>query len=329
VKLIHRYFLRTALVLGLVASALAVAPVLADVPAVAPPHFLVFTGTYGFRHDGIQEAVAEIQRQAAETGTFTVEVTDNPAIAFSPATYQRVDGFILVNTTGLGGSSSPLTPQQKADFIGFYNCGGGLVGIHAAADSGGGWPEYDALLGSYGFDFHPHLSLEARDNPLGREAFNPAVITDVTIQVEDQNHIATRPWQGFDSFRITDEIYRYKGDPRADPRLHVLLSLDEESHYWRREIGAGPEAGGLAPSVPNPVSNPVNKVPVTAMPDDNPVAWVKTFGPDDAHVFYTNLGHNMATWERSDFRGHLLGGIQWVSERRPDPTCTAQLGQSS
>ena len=42
------------------------------VPALAraaapPPHYLVFTGTYGFRHDGIQEAVAEIQRQAAET----------------------------------------------------------------------------------------------------------------------------------------------------------------------------------------------------------------------------------------------------------------------
>jgi type 1 glutamine amidotransferase len=78
--------------------------------------------------------------------------------------------------------------------------------------------------------------------------------------------------------------------------------------------------------VPNPVSNPVNKVPATAMPDDNPVAWVKTYGPNDARVFYTNLGHNMATWERSDFRGHLLGGIEWVSQHGPDRTCTAALG---
>ena len=322
-RLSRRFRLRTAVVLALAISAISVVPVLALLPD-GVPHFLVFTGTYGFRHDGIQEAVAEIQREAAETGSFTVEVSDDPGV-FSPATYQRVDGIILVQTTGLGGSSSPLTATQKADFMHFYDCGAGLVGVHAAADSGGGWPEYDALLGSYGFDFHPHLSLEARDNPLGREAFNPAVLTDVTIQVEDPNHPTTKPWQGFKDFRITDEIYRYKGNPRADPRLHVVLSLDEESHYWRREVGLGPSAGGLAPSVPNPVSNPLNKVPVTAMPDDNPVAWWKLYGPNDAHVFYTNLGHSMATWERADFKGHLLGGIQWVSEHGPDRTCTAAI----
>jgi type 1 glutamine amidotransferase len=314
---------RGALVLALAASVLAAVPAIAVDDAPPPPHYLVFTGTYGFRHDGIQEAAATIQRMAAETGDFTVEVTGDPAVAFARETYQRVDGIILVNTTGLGGSNSPLSDEQKADFITFFDCGAGLVGVHAAADSGGGWAAYDELLGSYGFDFHPHLSLEARDNPLGREAFNPAVLTDVTIQVEDPDHVTTRPWQGFDSFRITDEIYRYKGDPRSDPRLHVVLSLDEESHYWRREIGLGPAAGGLAPDVPNPVSNPVNAVPVTAMPDDNPVAWVKTYGSHDGRVFYTNLGHNMATWERADFQGHVLAGIRWAAEHRPDRTCTA------
>ena len=41
-------------------------------------------------------------------------------------------------------------------------------------------------------------------------------------------------------------------------------------------------------------------------------------------VFYTNLGHNMATWERSDFRGHLFAGINWVSRQRPLRSCTAR-----
>ena len=314
-----------ALALALAGSALAVVPAMSADP---PPHFLVFHGTYGFRHDGIQEAVAEIQRQAAETNSFTVEVTDDPA-ALGPATYGRVDGVILVNTTGLGGSSSPLTAEQRTDFIDFFDCGAGLVGIHAAADSGNEWPEYDELLGSYGFDSHPHYSLEARDNPLGRSAFNPAVLTDVTIQVEDQEHVTTRPWHGFESFRLTDEIYRYRGDPRADERLHVVLSLDEESHYWRSEIGAGPSAGGLAPSVENPVANPVNALPPTAMPDDNPVAWVKTFGAKNGRVFYTNLGHNMATWERSDFRAHLFAGIEWVSQQRPDRACVTQSSSAA
>ncbi|MGH2784876.1 MAG: ThuA domain-containing protein [Actinomycetota bacterium] len=316
-KRVPRYLLIAAVLVG----AAVFVPAGAEDP---PPHFLVFTGTYGFRHDGIQEAVAEIQRMSAETDAFTVEVTDDAA-AFAPETYQRIDGVILVNTTGLGGGSSPLTADQKADFLGFFGCGGGLVGVHAAADSGGEWPEFDALLGSYGFDFHPHLSLEARDNPLGREAFNPAVITDVTIQVEDPDHPTTKPWQGFDSFRLTDEIYRYKGDPRADPRLHVVLSLDEESHYWRREIGLGPAAGGLAPSIPNPVPNPFNLIPVTAFPDDNPIAWVKTYGDNNGRVFYTNLGHNMATWERPDFQGHLFAGIEWVSAQRPVADCVAGL----
>jgi len=309
------YLLLAAFLVG----AVAFSPAGAEDP---PPHFLVFTGTYGFRHDGIQEAVAVIQRMAAETGAFTVEVTDDSAV-FAPETYQRIDGVVLVNTTGLGGGSSPLTDEQKADFLGFFACGAGLVGMHAAADSGGEWPEFDALLGSYGFDFHPHLSLEARDNPLGREAFNPAVITDVTIQVEDPDHPTTRPWQ--DSFRLTDEIYRYKGDPRADPRLHVVLSLDEESHYWRREIGLGPAAGGLAPTIPNPVPNPLNMIPVTAFPDDNPIAWVKTYGANNGRVFYTNLGHNMATWERADYQGHIFAGIGWVAEQRPDAACVAGL----
>ena len=312
----HLYLLLAAVVVG----ALAFSPA----GAQDPPHFLVFTGSYGFQHDGVQEAVAEIQRMSAETGAFTVEVTDDAA-AFAPETYERVDGVVLVNTTGLGGASSPLTAEQREDFLGFFSCGAGLVGVHAAADSGGDWAEFDELLGSYGFDSHPHYSLEARENPLGRDAFNPAVITDVIIQVEDPAHPTTRPWQGFDSFRLTDEIYRYKGDPRADPRLHVVLSLDEESHYWRSEIGLGPAAGGLAPSIPNPVPNPLNMIPPTAMPDDNPIAWVKTYGSNNGRVFYTNLGHNMATWERSDFQGHLFAGIGWVAAQRPDPTCVAGL----
>ena len=316
-KRLLKSLLFVALLAGAAASSLAGA-------TEGAPHFLVFTASYGFQHDGVQEAVAEIQRMSAETGAFTVEVTDDAA-AFAPATYQRVDGVVLVNTTGLGGGSSPLTAEQKEDFLGFFACGAGLVGVHAAADSGGDWPEFDALLGSYGFDAHPHYSLEARDNPLGRNAFNPAVITDVTVQVEDPDHPTTRPWQGFDSFRLTDEIYRYKGDPRSDPSLHVVLSLDEESHYWRREIGLGPAAGGLAPSIPNPVPNPLNMLPPTAFPDANPIAWVKTYGANNGRVFYTNLGHNMATWERADFQGHLFAGLGWVAGQRPDAACVAGL----
>jgi len=273
------------------------------------PHFVAFTPSYGFQHDGVQEATAILQQLARNSGEFTVEVSSDPAI-FAPQTYARVDGFILPNNTGLGSDASPLTDAQRQDFLGFVAGGGMVVAVHATADSGGGWEEFDAMLGSTGFDMHPHLSLEARDNPAGREAFNPAFVTDVVVQVEQPDHVTATPWQGFESFRITDEIYRWAGDPRADESLTVVLSLDEESHYWRSEIGPGPAAGGLSPTLGNPVSNPLNATPA-GMPDDSPISWVKPFG--DGAVFYTNLGHNMATWERADFQEHLSQGIHWVA----------------
>jgi type 1 glutamine amidotransferase len=310
----------TALTLAVLAAGLAVVPANAG---PKPPHFLLFTGTYGFRHDGIQEEAAELQRQAAETGRFTLEVSGDLS-ALTQETYRRVDGVILLQTTGLSTVPEGTEDDQldRESFVDFFECGAGLVGIHAAADSGDGWPEYDALLGSGGFDSHPHFSFESRENPAGRQAFNPAVVSDVTIQVEDKVHPTTRPWHGFESFRITDELYRYDTDPRDSENLSVLLSLDEESHYWRSELGAGPSAGGLAPSVENPVPNPVNALPPTQMPDNNPIAWVRT--QEKGRIFYTNLGHNMATWERSDFRAHVLAGIEWVAGQRPERSCLSE-----
>ena len=167
-----------------------------------------------------------------------------------------------MNTTGLGGERSPLTDRAEGPTS-------STSSTAAPASSASTPPPTPAAAGpSTTRCSAPTASTATRTSRSRRattrsaaNAFNPAVITDVTIQVEDPDHVTTRPWQGFDSFRITEEIYRYKGDPRADERLHVVLSLDEESHYWRSEIGPGPAAGGLAPTVPNPVSNPVNLVP--------------------------------------------------------------------
>ena len=310
------------------AAALAASALLA-VPAVAheedPPTFLLFTGTYGFRHESIREGVAELQRQANETGKFKLYTTSdtNDLSLLDPAVYDQVDGVILVNTTGLAGS--PLTDDQKADFIDFFDCGASLVAIHAAADSGSGWPAYDDLLGSKGFDSHPHFSFETRDMLVDDEFANQRFVSDLTIQVEDPAHITTRPWSSASNFKISEEIYRYKEDPRTDPNLHVVLSVDEETHYWKPVIGPGESAGGIGGGgIDNPVPNPMNMNPVTQMPEDNPVAWVKPHGTKGSKVFYTNLGHNPSTWDRPDFQAHIGAGIEWLAAARPDRTCTAE-----
>ncbi|MGH7897749.1 MAG: ThuA domain-containing protein, partial [Candidatus Binatia bacterium] len=187
-------------------------------------------------------------------------------------------------------------------------------------DSGGGWQDYNEIIGAV-FDMHPHFSLEARDNPIDHQMFNPRPITDVAVIVEDKEHAATEVWHGTAAFRMTDEIYRWKENPRdkydSDPEFRVLLALDEETHYWPRNV---PTAGGLATvSAPDAAPNPVQSVPPLAFPHHSPIAWTKSYG--QGRVFYTNLGHNVATWQRPDFLDHLLGGMSWAAATRPDPAC--------
>lgn len=43
-----------------------------------------------------------------------------------------------------------------------------------------------------------------------------------------------------------------------------------------------------------------------------PVCWVREFGA--GRLFYTNLGHNDATWKDAKFHEHLLAGIKWATK---------------
>ncbi len=99
--------------------------------------------------------------------------------------------------------------------------------------------------------------------------------TKVTVSVHDTKHPASKPWG--DEFEIQDEIYQYKN--WQPEKVHVLMSLN------------------MAKCEPK-------------MPYQVPVAWVKNYG--DGKVFYTNLGHNEATWANKTFIKSMEGGIRWV-----------------
>jgi type 1 glutamine amidotransferase len=317
---IRQSILRTVLSVTFAFALVASGPVMTPTVAASTiPHYLIFSGTYGFRHDGIQEAVAHIRHMGTMTGAYTIEWSEDASV-FEPALYDRVDGVVMLQTTGIAGGSSPLTATQKQDIIRFFGCGGAFVGVHAAADSGSGWPEYTDLIGAL-FDSHPHYSFETRDNPIDHHMFNPRWLSDIWIQVEEQEHAATGPWHGTDRFRMTEELYRWRDDPRevhADtPEFRVLLSLDEESHYWPKDT---PFAGELL-TISAPGPNPVQQIPFMAFPEDSPLAWTKSYG--EGRVFYTNLGHNVSTWDRPDFRDHVFEGMRWAAEQRPDRTCVS------
>lgn len=86
-------------------------------------------------------------------------------------------------------------------------------------------------------------------------------------------------------FRWKDEIYQY--DLRYKPEnLRVLVSLD------------------MAASTPKE-------------PWHVPVSWVRDYGK--GRLFYTNFGHNDATWHDATFQKHLLEGIAWAVRRFDAP----------
>jgi type 1 glutamine amidotransferase len=86
-------------------------------------------------------------------------------------------------------------------------------------------------------------------------------------------------------FRWKDEIYQY--DQRYEPEnVRVLVSLDMTA------------------------SRPKE-------PWHVPVSWVREHGK--GRVFYTNFGHNDATWKNPTFQKHLLEGTAWALGRIDGP----------
>jgi type 1 glutamine amidotransferase len=117
-------------------------------------------------------------------------------------------------------------------------------------------------------------------------------------------HFAGHPWNGGgqhafvvhepghriaamlpERFRWQDEIYQY--DPRYKPEnLRVLVSLDMQASF---------------PQEPWHV----------------PVSWVRDYGK--GRVFYTNFGHNEATWKEPMFQKHMQEGMAWALGRFDAP----------
>ena len=98
------------------------------------------------------------------------------------------------------------------------------------------------------------------------------------FRVEDPEHTLSKSFAA-NTFRFSDEIYQYKGYDRKN--LRVLISLDANK------------------------SGKSGKSPT----HDYPVSWVKPYGK--GRVFYSNFGHNKATWWTPFLLEHFLAGIRW------------------
>lgn len=176
---------------------------------------------------------------------------------------------VLFFTTG-----NPLTKDELKDLLDWVKAGGTFAGTHCATDTLYN-TEYGDLVGGY-FDGHPwHQKIK--------------------LKVEDPKHPAAA---GFESgAEITDEIYQFKKVPYSREKLHVVLSVVNDS----LDVKKGKRED-----------------------QDYAVSWVQEFGK--GKVFYTSLGHRKEVWKDERFQKHLIGGLKWATGQAPgDATPSAKL----
>ena len=227
------------------------APSISAQAATPPYRVLAFSRTTGFRHDSIPDAIAAVQALGAENG-FLVDASEDPNI-FTDSDLSGYTAVIFLLTTG-----HILETAQQAAFERFITAGNGFAGVHSAADTEYDWSWYGGLMGAY-FASHPEVQ--------------PAAILR-----EDANHPSTVSLP--DIWLRTDEWYNFQTNPRANPDIHVLVSLDESTY-----------SGGTM--------------------GDHPIAWYHSYA--GGRAWYTAGGHTRESYSEASFLAHLLGGIEYAA----------------
>lgn len=285
-----------------------------------PARLLVVTVTQGFRHSSINTAEPVLEELGRSNGLFHVDFLRMPPDRPSqPTLSKRAEGasdeewkqqedtfkaeqkkFRVADAVWQESLQQQFrkafAPESLANFDGV---------IFASTTGELPIPDIDAFLawiktGKAFIGFHA-----ASDTLKNSDAYCDLI----------GGHFAGHPWNGGgehafvvhepkhrlsvmlpERFRWKDEIYQY--DLRYKPEnLRVLVSLDMQAS---------------TPKEPWYV----------------PVSWVRDYGK--GRVFYTNFGHNDATWKEPMFQRHMSDGIAWALKRLDapaDPNPTVQAAE--
>lgn len=173
--------------------------------AAAPPRVLLFSHSTGFRHASIEPGVAAIRELGARE-KMTVVPSADPGV-FTPEGLRGYDAIVFLSTT-----TDPKKPEsewfqgaRRTALQAFVRAGGGVVGIHAAADSHYHWPWYGRMIG-------------------GRFAKHPPGTPQGALKVVDRRHPATKGVAP--TMRRADEWYYFDD---YDPESTLLVTLDPAS----------------------------------------------------------------------------------------------------
>lgn len=165
---------------------------------------LIFTHSTGYRHDSISAAAAAVAKLARAEGLAPVTSGD-PAVFDAPL--DRFAAIILVSNTSRRDdpASEWFTGARREALQALLTRGGGVVALHAAADSHYSWAWYGQMIG-------------------GRFARHPDGTPTGTVARTTREHPATQTLPP--AFTIADEWYWFAD---LSPTLDTLLTLDPAS----------------------------------------------------------------------------------------------------
>ena len=250
---------------------------------------LYFTKSSGYEHSIISRVGGRPSPSEAVLAALGAEhdidfTYSKDGSLFTPATLAYFDVIIFYTSGDLfsvgADGEPPLTPDGKQALIDAVAGGKGFVGIHSAADT------FHTMERGGGSPTNRRnryrIHGEASDpyiRMLGGEFINHGQQQTATVTVADPAFPGCAALGA--SWTCREEWYSNK-EFAAD--LHALLVVETdgmEGIDYRRP--------------------------------PYPIAWARRHGR--GRVWYTGLGHREDMWETPEFRGMLLGGIEWAGGR--------------
>ena len=152
----------------------------------------------------------EIVKSLSPREEFQITRVDENLDALISPNLDSYDLIVFYYTVG------EITDAQKNGLLNHIASGKGYVGIHSAADSFRGCPEYRAMVGGH-FVTHPRYR-------------------DYQVNVADEAHPIT---EGIVEFMVTDEQYIVDYDPRVNVLASALWQGRAMPVVWTKDWGKG------------------------------------------------------------------------------------------
>jgi type 1 glutamine amidotransferase len=186
---------------------------------------LIFSGTTGYRHESIPAGIRAVAAIARKRG-LEVQASEDPSV-FSADNLKHFRAIVLLSCTTdpKNPASEWLTGSRRDALQDFVHRGGGILAIHAAADSHYFWPWYGKLIGGH-FARHPTGTPEGTVHVIAREGALAAGLGTTARRTDE--------WYYFDDYDPTSRLLL-----TVDPASIGEKDVNPNPVSWTREVEGG------------------------------------------------------------------------------------------